>query len=46
VLGDRGLKEGKIEYQGRRDAAAQSINLADAVGELRSRLSGLGWRRD
>jgi prolyl-tRNA synthetase len=27
VIGDRGLKEGKVEYQGRRDAEAQSIDL-------------------
>ncbi len=34
VVGDRGLKQGQIEYQGRRDQAAQSIALADAVNAI------------
>ena len=38
VIGDRGLKDGKIEYQGRRDAQAQSIALQDAVLSLKSRV--------
>ena len=38
VLGDRGLKDGKIEYQGRRDSAAQSISLDEALSFLKSRL--------
>ncbi|MDR3400392.1 MAG: proline--tRNA ligase [Pandoraea sp.] len=33
VIGDRGLKEGKIEYQGRRDAQAQLLDVA-AVAEV------------
>jgi len=38
VIGDRGLKDGKIEYQGRRDAQAQSIALQDAVVSLKSKV--------
>ena len=40
VIGDRGLKDGKIEYQGRRDAQAQSIALQDAVQTLKSKVCG------
>jgi len=40
VIGDRGLKDGKIEYQGRRDAQAQAIALSDAVPSLVSRVCG------
>ena len=38
VVGDRGLKEGNIEYQGRRDAAAQAIPLQSALEFVQSRL--------
>jgi len=38
VVGDRGLKEGQIEYQGRRDEAAQAVPLADIVEFLKSKL--------
>jgi len=38
VVGERGLKDGKIEYQGRRDAQAQSFALQDALGSLKSRV--------
>ena len=38
VIGDRGLKDGKIEYQGRRDAQAQSIALQDAALTLKSKV--------
>jgi prolyl-tRNA synthetase len=38
VIGDRSLKQGQIEYQGRRDTAAQPIALADAVATLKSRV--------
>jgi prolyl-tRNA synthetase len=31
VVGERGLKDGKLEYQGRRDAAATAIPIAGAV---------------
>jgi len=39
TLGDRGLKEGKVEYQGRRDAAATPVPVDEIVGYIRSRLS-------
>jgi len=38
VIGDRGLKSGQIEYQGRRDAQAQPIALQDAVKSLKSKV--------
>ena len=38
VVGERGLAEGRIEYQGRRDAAARGIPLADAVKFMKERL--------
>ena len=38
VVGERGLKQGQIEYQGRRDKNAQPIALADAVAAVKSRL--------
>ena len=40
VVGERGLKDGKIEYQGRRDASAVPVDLGEAANFLRSRL----WR--
>ena len=39
VISDRGLKEGKVEYQGRRDAQASSVALADVVSFVGARLS-------
>ncbi len=38
VIGERGLKDGMLEYQGRRDAAAQAIPLQNAVKFVESRL--------
>ncbi len=38
VIGDRGLKDGLIEYQGRRDSAAQSIPLQSALKFVQSKL--------
>ncbi|MCZ8293808.1 MAG: proline--tRNA ligase [Hylemonella sp.] len=38
TIGDRTLKEGKVEYQHRRDAAATPLPLADMVAVLKSRL--------
>jgi prolyl-tRNA synthetase len=38
VIGDRGLKEGKVEYQGRRDAEATILDLHNAFGVVQSRL--------
>jgi prolyl-tRNA synthetase len=39
VIGDRGLKEGVVEYQHRRDAAATRVALDDAVRHVQSRLA-------
>ncbi|MES1982412.1 MAG: proline--tRNA ligase [Pseudomonadota bacterium] len=38
VIGERGLKEGKVEYQGRRDAVAQQISLQEIAGFIKSKL--------
>jgi prolyl-tRNA synthetase len=38
VIGERGLKDGMLEYQGRRDTAAQAIPLQNAVKFVESRL--------
>ena len=39
TIGDRGLKEGKVEYQGRRDATATPVAIAEVAGFVRGRLS-------
>jgi len=39
TIGDRGLKEGKVEYQGRRDAAARSMAVGEAAAFIRGRLT-------
>ena len=38
TLGDRGLKEGNVEYQHRRDAAATSVSVDEVLGLIQSRL--------
>ncbi len=38
VVGDRGLKEGMLEYQGRRDTEASKITAVDAATWLKTRL--------
>jgi prolyl-tRNA synthetase len=38
VIGERGLKEGNLEYQGRRDAEATAVPGADMVGFLKGKL--------
>ncbi|WP_374657762.1 proline--tRNA ligase [Inhella sp.] len=38
VLGDRGLKEGLAEVQGRREAAASNLPVAELVAAVRERL--------
>jgi prolyl-tRNA synthetase len=38
TIGDRGLKEGMVEYQHRRDAAATKLPVADALALLRERV--------
>jgi prolyl-tRNA synthetase len=43
VIGDRGLKDGKIEYQGRRDSEATLLPVADAaqtvIGKIKTALA-------
>ena len=39
TIGDRALKEGVVEYQHRRDAAATKIPVGDIAAHLRARLS-------
>jgi len=39
VISDRGLKEGQLEVQGRREDKASSVALADVVADLRARLA-------
>ena len=36
VLGERGLKEGNVEYQGRREAQARHLPLQSAAGFIKS----------
>ena len=38
VISDRGLKEGHVEYQGRRDAQATSLPLLDVLAAVKARL--------
>ncbi len=39
VLSDRGLKEGKLEYQGRRDAQPTAVALSEVTDFLKGRLA-------
>ena len=39
VVGERGLKEGKLEYQGRRDAAATPVPAAEMLAFVQARVS-------
>jgi prolyl-tRNA synthetase len=39
TLGDRGLKEGQVEYQHRRDAASVNVPVADIAQLIKSRLT-------
>ncbi len=38
TVGDRGLKEGKVEYQGRRDTAATAVATADIAAFVKSKM--------
>jgi prolyl-tRNA synthetase len=38
VIGERGLKEGNLEYQGRRDAEASAVPAAGMVGFVKGKL--------
>ena len=40
VIGDRGLKEGKLEYQGRCDSAATPVPLAEMLAFIQAKLAG------
>ena len=42
TIGDRGLKEGRVEYQGRRDAAATPVPVAEIATFVKERLAGNG----
>jgi len=42
VVGERGLKEGVVEYQHRRDAQATKVALNEAVAHVGTRLAGGG----
>ena len=44
TIGDRGLKEGKVEYQGRRDAAATAVPVESVAAFLLERLAGAAKR--
>jgi prolyl-tRNA synthetase len=39
VIGERSLKEGKLEYQGRRDTAATTVPAADMAAFIKERLA-------
>jgi len=39
VIGDRGLKEGKLEYQGRRDTEATAVALDDMLMFIKAKLT-------
>jgi prolyl-tRNA synthetase len=38
VIGERGLKEGNLEYQGRRDPEATAVPAADMVAFIKGKL--------
>ena len=38
VISDRGLKEGQLEYQGRRDAQATPVAVRDVLAWLKGKL--------
>ena len=38
VIGERGLKDGNLEYQGRRDAEATAVALAEMVGFIQDKM--------
>ncbi|RJX33440.1 MAG: proline--tRNA ligase [Oxalobacter sp.] len=39
VIGERGLKEGKLEYQGRRDTVATNVDSGEMVAFVRNQLA-------
>jgi prolyl-tRNA synthetase len=38
VIGERGLKEGNVEYQGRRDTESQALPVVDACAFIQAKL--------
>ena len=39
TIGDRGLKEGQVEYQHRRDAESTKVALAEVAGLIKGKLA-------
>jgi prolyl-tRNA synthetase len=39
TIGDRGLKEGQVEYQHRRDSTASKVAVADVLGHITGKLT-------
>jgi prolyl-tRNA synthetase len=39
TIGDKGLKDGMVEYQHRREAESSKVAVADIVGHLKGRLA-------
>ena len=40
VIGERGLKEGNVEYRGRRDEKSEAVPLPEIAGFIKSKLNG------
>jgi prolyl-tRNA synthetase len=40
TIGDKGLKEGQVEYQHRRDTAATKVAAAEVLGLLKTKVLG------
>jgi len=45
TVGERGLKDGKVEYQGRRDSAATAVPAPDIITLVQSKLNCAPWRK-
>jgi prolyl-tRNA synthetase len=45
TVGERGLKDGKVEYQGRRDSAATAVPVPDIITLVQSKLNCAPWRK-
>jgi prolyl-tRNA synthetase len=39
TIGDKGLKDGQVEYQHRRDAESSKVAVADILGHIKGRLA-------
>ena len=39
TIGDKGLKDGLVEYQHRRDAESSNVSVADIMTHIRARLT-------